>query len=72
MSGMHFNALIERLSAPTARLDVLIPKLQTECQRSRNVPESVSKNAREMHTHVNSFLNSADKGVNLWKKAERK
>lgn len=70
MSGMRFNALIERLSAPAARLDVLVPKLERECQRLRNVPESVTKNAREMHTCVNSFLNSADDGLNLWKKGE--
>src|SRR5437868_11597264 len=31
MSAMRFNALIERLSAPAARLDVLVPKLEREC-----------------------------------------
>ena len=70
MSAMRFNALIERLSAPAARLDVLVPKLERECQRLRNVPTSVTKNAREMHTCVNSFLNSADDGLNFWKKGE--
>ena len=70
MSAMRFNALIERLSAPAARLDVLVPELERECQRSRNVPMSVTKNAREMHTCVNSFLNSADDGLNFWKKRE--
>ena len=70
MSGMRFNALIERLSAPAARLDVLVPKLERECQRLCNVPESITNNAREMHTCVNSFLNSADEGLNLWKKRE--
>ncbi|KAL9102358.1 MAG: hypothetical protein Q9163_002480 [Psora crenata] len=70
MSGMRLNALIERLSAPAARLDVLVPKLEKECQRLGNVPESVIINAREMHTCVNSFLNSADDGLNLWKKNE--
>ena len=70
MSGMRFNALIERLSAPAARLDVLVPKLERECQRLGNVPESVTKIAREIHTCVNSFLNSADEGLNLWKKGE--
>jgi hypothetical protein len=33
-------------------------------------PESVVRNAREMHTCVNSFLNSADDGLNLWKRTE--
>ena len=70
MSAMRFNALIERLSAPAARLDVLVPKLEKECQRLRNVPDSVARNAREMHTCVNSFLNSADDGLNLWKRRE--
>ena len=70
MSGMRFNALIERLSAPAARLDVLVPALEKECQRLSNVPLSVIRNAREMHTCVNSFLNSADDGLNLWKKGE--
>ena len=70
MSGMRFNALIERLSAPASRLDVLVPKLEKECQRFGNVPESVTRNAREMHTCVNSFLNSADDGLNLWKRRE--
>lgn len=70
MSGMRFNALIERLSAPAARLDVLVLKLEKECQRLSNVPESITRNAREMHICVNSFLNSADDGLNLWKKHE--
>lgn len=70
MSGMRLNALIERLSAPAARLDVLVPNLEKECQRLSNVPQSVTRNAREMHTCVNSFLNSADDGLNLWKKGE--
>ena len=70
MSAMRFNALIERLSAPAARLDVLVPDLERECQCLHNVPMSVTKNAREMHTCVNSFLNSADDGLNLWKKRE--
>jgi len=34
------------------------------------MPESVVRNAREMHTCVNSFLNSADDGLNLWKRSE--
>lgn len=63
MSAMRSNVLIKRLSAPAARLDVLVPKLERECQRLRNVPESVTKNAREMHTCVNSFPNSADEGL---------
>lgn len=70
MSAMRFNALIERLSAPAATLDVLVPKLERECQRLRSVPESVTKNAREMHTCVNGFLNSADEGLNYWKRSE--
>ena len=70
MSGMRFNALIERLSAPAARLDVLVPRLETESQRLPNIPESVTRNAVEMHKCVNSFLNSADEGLNLWKKHE--
>lgn len=70
MSAMRFNALIERLSAPAARLDVLVPKLEKQCRRLPNMPESVVRNAREMHTCVNSFLNSADQGLNLWRKRE--
>ncbi|MCJ1406851.1 hypothetical protein MMC19_000921, partial [Ptychographa xylographoides] len=70
MSAMRFNALIERLSAPAARLDLLVPKLERECQRLPNMPGSVVRNAREMHTCVNSFLNSADDGLNLWKRSE--
>ena len=70
MSAMRFNALIERLSAPAARLDVLVPKLERECRKFPNMPESVIENAREMHTCVNSFLNSADDGLNLWKRRE--
>ena len=70
MSAMRFNALIERLSAPAARLDVLVPKLERECRRLPNMPENVVRNAREMHTCVNSFLNSADDGLNLWKRRE--
>jgi hypothetical protein len=70
ISAMRFNAIIERLSAPAARLDDLVPKLERECQRLPNVPVNVVRNAREMHTCVNSFLNSADDGLNLWKKRE--
>ena len=65
LSAMRFNALIERLSAPAARLDVLVPRLEKECRRFPNVPASVIQHAREMHTCVNSFLNSADDGLNL-------
>jgi hypothetical protein len=70
MSAMRLNALIERLSAPAARLDLLVPKLERECRRFPNMPENVVRNAREMHTCVNSFLNSADDGLNLWKRKE--
>lgn len=70
MSAMRFNALIERLSGPASRLDVLVPKLERECRRFPNVPESVLRNTREMHSCVNSFLNSADDGLNLWKRGE--
>ena len=70
MSAMRFNAIIERLSAPAAGLDVLVPKLEKECLRLSNVPQNIIRNAREMHTCVNSFLNSADDGLNLWKKSE--
>ncbi|KAI9799108.1 MAG: hypothetical protein M1825_004875 [Sarcosagium campestre] len=70
MSAMKFNRLIERFSAPAARLDVLVPRLERECGRLPNMPESVVRNAREMHTCVNSFLNSADDGLNLWKRRE--
>ncbi|KFY30175.1 hypothetical protein V493_02095 [Pseudogymnoascus sp. VKM F-4281 (FW-2241)] len=70
MSGMRLNAIIERLSAPASTLDILVPKLEKECRRFPNVPESVARNAREMHTSVNSFLNSADDGLNYWKKGE--
>ena len=70
MSAMRFNAIIERLSAPAARLDVLVPKLERECQKFPNMPEAVIRNAREMHTCVNSFLNSADDGLNIWKRRE--
>lgn len=34
------------------------------------MPENVVRNAREMHTCVNSFLNSADQGLNFWKRGE--
>ena len=34
------------------------------------MPESVTRNAREMHICVNSFLNSANDGLNLWKRRE--
>ncbi|KAL9005236.1 MAG: hypothetical protein Q9188_001996 [Gyalolechia gomerana] len=70
MSGMRLNALIERLSAPAARLDTLVPKLEKQCSRLPNMPGTVVKNAREMQTSVNSFLNSADEGLNLWKRRE--
>lgn len=72
MSGMRFNAVIERLSAPAARPDVLVPNLETQCSRLPNMPGIVVKNAREMQTTVNSFLNSADEGLNLWKRGESK
>lgn len=72
MSGMRLNAIIERLSAPASTLDILVPKLEKECRRFPNVPESVARNAREMHTSVNSFLNSADDGLNYWKRGESK
>ena len=65
MSDMCFNALIERLSAPAARLNVLILQLKKECQRLSNMSESIIRNVRKMHTCVNSFLNSADGGLNL-------
>lgn len=70
MSAMRLNAIIERLSVPAARLDVLVPKLEKECQRLSNMPESVARSAREMHTCVNSFLNSANDGLNFWKRGE--
>lgn len=70
MSAMRLNALVERLSAPAARLDLLIPKLERECRRYPSMPENVVRNAREMHTCVNSFLNSADDGLNFWKRKE--
>jgi hypothetical protein len=72
MSAMRLNAIIERLSVPAARLDLLVPKLERECRRFPNMPEKVVRNAREMHTCVNSFLNSADDGLNLWKREESK
>ena len=70
MSAMRFNTLIERLSAPVARLNVLVSKLERDCRRFPNLEENAVKNAREMHTCVNSFLNSADGGLNNWKKRE--
>lgn len=70
LSGMRFEALIERLSAPAARLDRLLPKLERECARLLNVPLEVTQHAREMQTSVNSFLNSADSGLNYWRKQE--
>ncbi|KAL8838848.1 MAG: hypothetical protein Q9170_001970 [Blastenia crenularia] len=70
MSAMRFNSLIERLSAPAARLDALLPKLEKQCDRLPNMPVVVLRNAREMQTSVNSFLNSADEGLNFWKRGE--
>jgi hypothetical protein len=52
MSAMRLNTLIERLNAPTARLDVLVPKLERECWRLPNMPENVVRNAKEMHQDV--------------------
>ena len=70
MSGIRLNALIERLNGPAARLDVLVPRLERECQRLRSVPKSVPMNARVMQTRINIFLNSADVGLSIWKKRE--
>ena len=68
MSLITFNALIDRLSAPAARLDVLVPKLEKACRRLPNMPDSVVRNAREMQTCVNSFLNGAEEGLTRWKR----
>ena len=56
--------LIETLSDPAARLDVLVPRLETECRRCLNVPQSVIRNPRELRTRVNSFLYGAEIGLN--------
>lgn len=61
MTSMQLNTLVGRLSGPASTLDLLVPKLEKECQRFPKVPESVVRNAREMRASVTSFLDSADK-----------
>ena len=68
MSDRRLNVLIERLSAPAARLDVLVPNL--ERQGFSNKAKDATIHAREMYTCVNSFLNSADNELNLWKRSK--
>ena len=70
MTAMRFGILIERLSAPAARLDVLVPDLERACQQYPNLSEDIIRNAREMHTCVNSFLSSASDGLTLWKQRQ--
>jgi hypothetical protein len=72
MNSYRFNALIEKLSAPAAKLDVLVPRLERECRNLPEISESVIKNAMEMHRCVNSFLNSADDELYPWKRRNSK
>lgn len=67
MSIPTMGILVETLSDPAARLDKLVPELEAECRRLRNVPQSVFRNARELQTRVNSFLYGAENGLNARK-----
>lgn len=66
LSAMTFNSIIERLSSPAAILDDYAPKLLQKYRSLRNVPPGVVAGICERHSCVNSFLNSADEGFELY------
>lgn len=56
MSAMRFSAVIERVSAPTARLDVL-SRIDVELSRHSNMKVLLSKLLRKFNkTSLNSSL----------------
>jgi hypothetical protein len=72
LSAQRYNYIIERLSQYAAQLDELVPQLEEELAR-RGYPNSTRPmvtNAVEMQSCLNSFLNSADEGLNYWKHQE--
>ena len=72
LSAQHYNYIIERLSKNAAQLDELVPRLEEELARSEypNFARLVVTKAVDIQSCLNSFLNSADEGLNYWKHQE--
>jgi hypothetical protein len=72
LSAQRYNYIIERLSKNAAQLDELVPQLEEELARREYLDSTrlMVTNAVEMQSCLNSFLNSADEGLNYWKHQE--
>ena len=69
ITAQQYNYIIERLSKNAVQLDKLIPQLEKELARSEHldIARVMITNAVDMQSCLNSFLNSADDGLNYWK-----
>ncbi len=69
VTAQHYNYIIERLSKNAVQLDKLNPQLGSELARSEHldIARVLVTNAVDMQSCLNSFLNSADEGLNYWK-----
>jgi hypothetical protein len=72
LSAQRYNYIIKRLSKNAAQLDELVPQLEEELARCEypNFARLMVTKAVDIQSCLNSFLNSADEGLNYWKHQE--